>query len=98
TYDDEVETEPEDNGEDSEFTEEGNGMRTERILEAIINIPVRWFQLKYHARKLERSMNKEHPECPVRVKIVDWLVGNPFIENTFDFGLIVIPRLFLFSF
>lgn len=100
TYDDdEAEEEPEgDDAEELEFNDEGTGMRTERILRAIIRIPVRWFQLGYHARKLERSMNKEHPECPVRVKVVDWLVGNPLIENTFDIGLIAIPCLFLISF
>ncbi|KAH9396253.1 hypothetical protein TYRP_020006 [Tyrophagus putrescentiae] len=93
TYDDdEAEEEPEgDDAEELEFNDEGTGMRTERILRAIIRIPVRWFQLGYHARKLERSMNKEHPECPVRVKVVDWLVGNPLIENTFDIGLIAFP-------
>ncbi|KAH7646483.1 hypothetical protein HUG17_2021 [Dermatophagoides farinae] len=73
-------------------------MRTERILRAIIRVPIRWFHLNYHARKLERTMNKEHPECPVRVRIVDRLVGNNFIENIFDTGLMVIPCLFLFSF
>lgn len=102
-FEDDVESEPEDEVggaavEEYTFTEDGTGMRTERILRAIIRIPVRWFQLGYHARKLERSMNKEHPECPVRVKVVDWLVGNPLIENTFDIGLIAIPCLFLLSF
>lgn len=99
TYDDEAETEGEEEAEENfEFTEEGTGMRTERILRAIIRIPVRWFQLNYHARRLERSMNKEHPECPVRIKVVDWLVGHPLIENTFDIGLIAVPCMFLFSF
>lgn len=74
------------------------GMRTERILRTMIKVPVRWFQNVYHAKKLEASLNKVHPECPIKVKVVDKLVGNPFIENTFDYGLIVIPCLFLFSF
>lgn len=96
-YDEEQESEAEEEI-DLDLSEEGRGMRTERILRAIIRIPVRWFQLNYHARRLERSLNKEHPECPVRIKVVDRLVGTPFIENTFDIGLIVIPCLFLFSF
>src|SRR5690625_4841564 len=58
-------------------SEEGRGMRTEHILRAIVRVPIRWFQLNYHARRLERSINKEHPECPVRVRVVDRLVGNP---------------------
>lgn len=82
----------------NEIEFEGRGMRTERILRAIIRVPIRWFHLTYHARKLERIMNKEHPECPVRVRVVDKLVGNQFIENLFDTGLLVIPCLFLFSF
>ena len=98
TYDDDVETEPEEDPDEFEFTEHGTGMRTERVLRAILRIPIRWFQLTYHARRLERSLNKEHPECPVRIKVVDWLVGNPLIENTFDIGLITIPCMFLFSF
>lgn len=84
--------------EEYEFSEEGRGLRTERILRAIIHIPVRWFQNVYHAKRLERSLNKEHPECPVRVKVVDKLVGCPFVESTFDYGLIIIPVMFLFSF
>ncbi|XP_054155472.1 uncharacterized protein LOC128953949 [Oppia nitens] len=81
-----------------EFQEEGRGLRTERILRAIIHIPVRWFQNVYHAKQLERSLNKEHPECPVKVKVVDKLVGNEFVENTFDYGLIIVPVMFLVSF
>lgn len=84
--------------EELDFSEEGRGMRTERILRALIHVPVRWFQLNYHARSLERSLNKEHPECKVRVKVVDRLVGDPFIEHIFDVGLILIPTLFLLSF
>jgi hypothetical protein len=90
--------ESDDDIEPYEFAEEGRGLRTERILRAIIHIPIRWFQNVYHAKRLERSLNKEHPECPVRVKVVDRLVGCPLVENTFDFGLIIIPIMFLFSF
>src|SRR5699024_4597547 len=88
-YDDE-DSEPEEEvtPDNLDFSEEGRGMRTEHILRAIVRVPIRWFQLNYHARRLERSINKEHPECPVRVRVVDRLVGNPLVENMFDIGLI----------
>ena len=101
-YADEDESETEEElqkeGEEYEFEEEGNGMRTERILRAILKIPIRWFQMHYHARRIERNMNKDHPECPVRIRVIDSLVGNPIIENLFDKGLIIVPCLFLLSF
>ncbi|KAF7488663.1 hypothetical protein SSS_04414 [Sarcoptes scabiei] len=103
TYDDDEENGDDDDEQNeaidlSEIDFEGRGMRTEKILRAIIRVPIRFFHLTYHARKLERSLNKEHPECPVRIKVVDSLVGNDFIENLFDTGLIIIPCLFLLSF
>ena len=98
--DEESETEEElqKESEEYQFDDEGNGMRTERILRAILKIPIRWFQMHYHARRIERNMNKDHPECPVRIRVIDSLVGNPFIENVFDKGLIIVPCLFLLSF
>lgn len=95
---DEVSDSLDNDPEDMAFSDEGRGLRTESILRALIRIPVRWFHLGYHARRIERSLNQEHPECPVRIKVVDTLVGTPFIENTFDVGLITIPCMFLFSF
>lgn len=77
---------------------EGTGMRVEMVLRALIHLPIRWFRNTHHARKLEKALNKDHPECPVRVKVVDKIGENTFFERTFDVGLVTIPSLFIISF
>jgi hypothetical protein len=46
---------------------------------------------------MEEEHNREHPNNPIRVEVVDTFASNETIDQIFNYGLLIIPSLFLIS-
>lgn len=56
-----------------------------------------WWRNEDQARRIEEEHNRQHPDNPIRVEVVDTLASNETIDSIFNYGLLIIPSLFLIS-
>ena len=56
-----------------------------------------WWRNEDQARRIEEEHNRRHPHSPIRVEVVDTLASNETIDTIFNYGLLIIPSLFLIS-
>lgn len=56
-----------------------------------------WWRNEDQARRIETHHNREHPEHQIRVQVVDTFAANDTVDHIFNYGLLIIPSLFLLS-
>ncbi|CAG2169802.1 unnamed protein product [Oppiella nova] len=56
-----------------------------------------WWRNEDQARRIEEEHNQQHPNSPIRVEVVDTFASNETIDSIFNYGLLIIPSLFLVS-
>lgn len=56
-----------------------------------------WWRNEDQARRIEEDHNRQHPNNPIRVEVVDTFASNQTIDRIFNYGLLIIPSLFLMS-